>query len=262
MPREATHRPSAAVHGTGERMRARPFRHRLAAVAWLSLVAIGCGTKARVGSMKVVDPAVQKQPRWHHETIPGGYRLGPYEILAPRVRESAADERIPVTGGVYPGYRYDLELTLFVPAEKRTHDVRCTGRRQANLDADFAAIAGEQKHDMLVECDIRSAGAHWSFTAAGRLDDNIAGELVQEGDASGLPPARVEIILWAVRAKYFRRDLPYPVLQVRRGKHVVAAMIVAKDEWAWVQPSADVELREAAVATLAALRHLPLGFEE
>lgn len=213
--------------------------------------------------MKVVDPTLQKQPRWQHQTIRGGYRLGPYQILAPRVRETATDQTMPMAeGAAHPAYRYDLELTLFVPKARHTHAVRCVGRRQANLDTDFATIASEQKDTVLIECDIKSSTTHWSFVAGGRLDDNIGGELVQEGAPADAMPVKVEIILWTKRAKYFFRDLPYPVLQVRNGKQVVAAMIVANSEWAWVQPSAPAELREVAMATLAAIRHLPLGFEE
>ncbi len=239
-------------------------RSRLCFAACVVALTSGCGEKARLGSMKVVDPTVQKQPRWSHEDIPGGYRLGPYDILAPRVKETAIDQTMPVAegGGVHPAYRYDLELTLFVPEKQRTHAVQCVGRRQANLDSDFAAIATEQKHSILIECDIRSAHSRWAFVAGGRVDDNIGGDLTKEGASGDAVPVKVEIILWSMRAKYFHRDLAFPVLQVRQGKQVVAAMIVADQEWAWVQPAVPAELREVAIATLAAVRHLPLGFEQ
>jgi hypothetical protein len=239
-------------------------RSKLRLAACVLALTSGCGSeKARLGSMKVVDPTVQKQPRLTHEDIPGGYRLGPYDILAPKVREFAIDQTMPIDGvAAYPAYRYDLELTLFVPAKQRTHDVQCVGRRQANLDNTFAAVATEQKDNVLIECDIRSARSRWAFVAGGRLDDNIGGDLVQEGARTDAAPVKVEIILWSTRAKYFNRDLAYPVLQVRRGKQVIAAMIVGDREWAWVQPDAPAELREVAMATLAAVRHLPLGFEQ
>lgn len=239
-------------------------RSRLRLAACVLALTGGCGEKARLGSMKVVDPTVQKQPMLVRQDIPGGYRLGPYDILAPRVRESAIDQSMPVGEGgeTYPAYRYDLELTLFVPKASRTHAVQCIGRRQPNLDSTFAAVATEQKDNVLIECDIRSAKSRWSFVAGGRLDDNIGGDLTQEGSSGETAPVKVEIILWSMRAKYFHRDLAYPVLQVRQGKQVVAAMIIADDEWAWVQPAAPAELREVAMATLAAVRHLPLGFEQ
>jgi hypothetical protein len=82
------------------------------------------------------------------------------------------------------------------------------------------------------------------------------------GDDGGPVSAKVEIILWMKRVKLISRHLAEPVAQVRRGDDVVAAMVLSRPEWAWVRTAEREELRGAAMATLAAIRLLPLGFDE
>jgi hypothetical protein len=212
----------------------------------------------RRASLKTVDPAIQKQPRWERERIAAGYRLGPYEIGKPRVRESALDQDLgtPIEGGRRPGWRYELDLVVRAP--ERSYAAHCIAKRVPSNIADYGEIADVANDVVDIGCEIEGA-AKWNFTASGRLDKNVGGDL-RRGDIPSAAPLKVEIILWIARLKLLRRHLADPIAQVRRSNGTVAAMIISRPEWAWAQASADAETRGIAMTTLAAVNALPLGW--
>lgn len=223
-------------------------------------LASGCATLRR-DSLRAIDPEVQKQPRLVRARAPGGFRLGPYTIVQRKLREHAIDREpaLTIEGPPRPTWRWDLELELARDGGA-TMRGRCTGTRRSNIDSDFGTVASIANDDVKIECDFDGGDVRWHFAAAGRLDANIGGELVPD-DASATP-SKVEILLWFKRVKLISRHLAEPVAQVRRGKRVVAAMVLSRPEWAWVQRAEPDEMKAAAMITLAAIRLLPLGFDE
>jgi hypothetical protein len=224
----------------------------------------GCATVRR-DSLKIIDAQVQKQPRLQRARARGGFRLGPYTIVQRRLREHALDQipAVTIDGPRHPGWRWELELELAIDRGGAPWRASCVGQRQANVDADFAAISEIANDTVTIECELLRERARWRFFAAGRLDQNIAGELhLADAPPEAPPDAKVEIMLWMKRIKLISRHLAEPVAQVRRGDHVVAAMVLSRPEWAWVRTAEGAELRGVAMATLAAIRLLPLGFDE
>jgi hypothetical protein len=100
----------------------------------------------RRASLKTVDPTVQKNPRWERERAKGGFRLGPYTVLRPELRETAIDED-RVTGGAEsaadmtrkPGWRWHVALTVRGP--DREYVALCTGLRVPTIIADYGEVA-------------------------------------------------------------------------------------------------------------------------
>ena len=223
-------------------------------------IASGCATLRR-DSLKAIDAEVQQQPRLVRARAQGGFRLGPYTIVQRKLREHALDREpaLTIEGPPRPTWRWDLELELAID-RGATWKGRCIGTRRSNIDSDFGTVAGVANDDVAITCDFDGADMKWHFAAKGRLDGNIFGELVAD-DASAAP-STVEILLWMKRMKLISRHLAEPVAQVRHGERVVAAMVLSRPEWAWVQRAEPDRMKAAAMITLAAIRLLPLGFDE
>lgn len=229
------------------------------ALALAFALASGCEGLRRA-ALKTIDAKIQQQPRWERERSPGGYRLGPYAVVIRSLREHAIGQDLgrPTDGPRNPGWRYELELELRGPA--RSYIAHCTGHRIPTIVADYGEIADVANDQVSIACAIE--GEHrWTFTSEGRLDKNIGGEL-RRADEPSAAPCKVEIVMWLARLKLFRRHLNDPVAQVRKDGRAVAAMVIARPEWAWVEASAPSELQGVGLTTLAAIRALPLGFEE
>ncbi len=229
-------------------------------VAVLALfAAVGCSAIRR-DSLKLVDGQLQREPRLVRERVRGGFRLGPYTIVQHRLRQHGGDASAVTEGPPRPVSRWDLELELKDAAEPTPWRARCTGTRRSNLDSDFGVVAGIANDSVTIDCELAQAEARWRLSAAGRLDGNIAGELTSADPSAS--PAKVEIILWIKRVKLIPRHIAEPIAQVRRGDRAIAAMILSRPEWAWVLRKEAREPRAAAMTALAAIRLLPLGFDD
>lgn len=215
----------------------------------------------RRASLKTTDPGVQKNPRWERERGgDGSFRLGPYTIERARIRESSVDLAM-VTAAVgprRPGWRYDLELVVHGP--DRDFRATCTGHRVPTVGADYGEVADVTNDEVRIACDVQGEH-HWHLEAGGRLDKNLGGRMTAT-DASAIAPLQLEVLLWVVKLKLLRRHLDAPVLQLRRDKQVLGAMIVARPEWAWIAAGESSEIRGVVLTTLAAIDALPLGFED
>lgn len=233
----------------------------------LVLVSTSCDGLRRA-SLKIVDPTVQKNPRWERERAKGGFQLGPYTVLRPVLRETAIDEDRVTAGAAgagadadatrKPGWRWHVELTVRGP--DREYVARCTGLRVPTIVADYGEIADVNNDEVRIDCDVQ--GEHrWRLSAQGRLDKNVGGEL-RAVDADGAAPMKLEILLWSVRLKLVRRHLAAPVVQMRRDRTTVAALIMDRPEWAWVAAGESAELRGVALTALLAVEALPLGWSE
>jgi hypothetical protein len=214
----------------------------------------------RRASLKIVDPTLQKNPRWERERAKGGFALGPYTVMRPELRESAVDEDAGVRADAprKPGWRWHVRLRVKAP--EREYVATCTGLRVPTIAADYGEIADVNNDEVQIDCDVQGE-QRWRMTAAGRLDKNVGGELrALESDA--IAPLKLEILLWMVRLKLVRRSLAAPVVQLRRDRTAVAALVMERPEWAWVAAGESAEVRGVSLAALLAIEALPLGWGE
>jgi len=231
----------------------------LVLVLVMSLGSVSCDGLRRA-SLKIVDPTLQKNPRWERERARGGFQLGPYTVLRPELRESAVDEDLGARTDAprKPGWRWHVRLTVRAP--EREYVATCTGLRVPTIGADYGEVADVNNDDVHIDCDVQGE-QRWRMTAQGRLDKNIGGEL-RAVDADGAAPLKLEILLWMVRLKLVRRTLAAPVVQLRRDRTAVAALVMERPEWAWVAAGESAELRGVALTALLAIEALPLGWGE
>lgn len=234
--------------------------HSALAVLAIALVGSTSCDGLRRASLKIIDPTVQKNPRWEREHAKGGFQLGPYTVLRPELRETAVDEDAGTRTDAprQPGWRWHVELTVRGP--DREYVARCTGLRVPTIVADYGEIADVNNDEVQIDCDVQG-DHHWRLSAQGRLDQNVGGEL-RAIDADGAAPMKLEILLWAVRLKLVRRHLAAPVVQMRRDRTTVAALIIDRPEWAWVAAGESAEIRGVALTALLAVEALPLGWSE
>lgn len=71
----------------------------------------------------------------------------------------------------------------------------------------------------------------------------------------------VELLLWHRLWNVSRRRLPASLALIRADGETRAALILDAPERAWLAPELDAHERELALASLLALRLLPLGFD-
>lgn len=215
----------------------------------------GCESLRRA-SLKFVDPTLQTRPKWERQHARHGFRLGPYLVERAKLREhvNVSGKQADFIGRA--GWGYELEQEVRGPT--RTYRSRCVAQRIPSVLVDYGEVADVANDEIDIAC--RIDGEHtWRFTARGRLDKNIGGEL-QRTDGADAPRLAIEILLWSVRLNLVRRHLAAPVMQARHGRQAVAALVAARPEWAWVQ--APDELGSIALTTLLAIDALPLGFDE
>ena len=124
---------------------------------------------------------------------------------------------------------------------------------------DYAAALDENQDEIAVACDLgRDNKQGWAFVTEAELSHNFAGTLTEHGSERSLT---VEVVMYVERFGKLRRHLPDPVAQVRDGETIVAAMVLARPEQAWVSRSSEPEVVDAAMSAMLALRFLPLGLE-
>jgi hypothetical protein len=229
---------------------------RLRTVALLGVVA-GCGV-ARRASVNVVDTQLRAQGQvLDRGEGRGPTRIGDYEIVSLSVTPTQVDPQGPlVAGDVHrPIVQHHLQMQLRAPTGEQW-GVQCISQRRQGASSDYAAVAGINKDDVAVRCELQSTDRHWTFVTEAELGVNFQGRL--SGPQSSLD---VEIMTYVQRFGWMRRPLPDPVAQVRRGDEAVAAMLLGRPEQAWVARGLSPEIAGPSIATMLALRHLPLGLD-
>ncbi len=230
----------------------------------LSLVLVvmvaGCTHKA---AAKVVDPQLLSEGTMLERTegSRSGFALGDYTYERTNLDRTPAPNAstgLSPDGLSRPAERLDLQMAMQVKDRRWTG--RCTALREPTGRQDYAAVT-EEFHDMVqIDCTFERGLDAWSFAMKGSLATNLGGLLTakRESVREGL---EVEVLLWRDVWGRVRRQIPEPVGQVRLKRSTAAAMILARPEQAWFEPSTPQELLDVAMVTLGALRMLPIGFE-
>jgi hypothetical protein len=188
--------------------------------------------------------------------------LGRYRVERLDVKEQPFDGAGPLApdaaGRTRPTQQWRLQFSLL--GGETPWDVQCIGQRRQPPDHDLAAAAGERRDEVAVTCQLAGAEQRWSLRIDGSLAANMIGKLESIDD----PPRAgkiVEIVMWHRLWNISRRHLPASLALIRSERATEAALILDKPERAWLAPELDAAERELALASMLALRLLPLGFE-
>lgn len=227
----------------------------------LSLVGgAGCAW-ARKASVDVVDPQLRASTEpISRDVHPDGFRLGRYAVAEPGLVREEPDEgrMLGRDGAPRPIEQHRLSLDVLADGSDRAWSVRCVSQRRRPAAIEYSAALDENRDEIAVQCDIADAGPKWILRTEAQLSSNFAGRL---DAADGERSLTVEVLLFAERWGRLQRHLPDPVAQIRDGDRIVAAMVLAKPEQAWLHPELDPVEADVAMAALLGLRFLPLGLE-
>lgn len=222
------------------------------------LLALGCGTARRM-SVNAVDTQLRaKGSMLERAPGRGPLRLGDYEVAELSVEPTRVDPAGPLDSEEVqrPMRQHHLVMKLRTP-QGRQWDVQCVSQRRQSTSADYAAVAGINRDDVAVECRLHAGEDRWTFRTEAELGTNFQGRLTGPADAK----LDVEVLLYVQRWGWLRRHLPDPVAQVRRNETAVAAMLLGRPEQAWIDAQLPADVAAPSLATMLALRHLPLGLD-
>lgn len=245
------------------------FRAR---ICLLSLILAGsaCSIRQRAAE-KLLDPQLLAEgDALEREQGGRDLQLGPYRVVG--LEQSEAPRAESEGGQGRPTLEYQLRFTLEhtqAPRAQLPWRADCTGVRRQPIDHDFAAAADEARDEVALRCVFAQGEAQgdqaerWELELAGTLANNLFGELVSTRAAAGDPSAnkRVEVLMWHRVWKISRRPLPASLATVLGAEGSEAALILSGRERAWLAPTLAEQQRGLAMATLLALRLIPLGFE-
>ncbi len=230
----------------------------------LCAIALG-GCFTHKAAAKVVDPALTAQGTALERSggSRGGFELGDYtfeRVHFERTPAPNASTGLSPDGQSRPSERIDLRMSMAI--SPRTWTATCRALREPTGRQDYAAVT-EEFHDVVqIDCTLEDGlGARWTFAMKGSLASNLGGTLKAEHAAFVGGGLEVEVLMWRDVWDRVRRKIPEPVAQVRVTRGTTAAMILARPERAWIDPATPTELLDVSMATLGALRMLPLDFD-
>jgi hypothetical protein len=254
-----------------------PMRSQLRQTSWcVALLAalilissgVGCGGARQGAAEKLIDPRLRERGVLVERQSPrGDLELGRYRVEQLRIDEQAFDGTGPLGpdagGRTRPTQQWRLQFSLLGGAQP--WEVECVGQRRQPPNHDLAATIDEPRDEVAAHCQLSSVERRWRLAIDGNLAANLSGRLEpldpldQRGDdARGKV---VEIVMWHRLWNVSRRRLPASLALVRSGGETEAALILDTPERAWLAAELDDTGRELALASMLALRLLPLGFD-
>lgn len=227
----------------------------------LVLVLGGCGHK---WTEKIIDPGLAREGTVLERSDGSrkAFTLGEFRFEETSLDREAtgASTGLSPDGQARPAERIDLQMTM--TAGDRRWGGACRAVREPTGRVDYAAVS-EEFHDVVqIDCTFDDgAGANWVFEMKGSLAANLGGRLSPTHASFVGGGLDVEVLMWRNVWEKVRRHLPRPVGQVRVKRGSTAAMLLDRPEKAWIDPSTPREVLDVSMATLGALRMLPLRFE-
>jgi hypothetical protein len=229
----------------------------------LGVVLTGC--LSHKAAAKLVDPALTSggTKLVRSEGGIGHFVLGDYRFERTRLDRTPAPNAstgLSPDGQSRPAERLDLALSM--TAKSRTWTGTCKALREPTGRSDYASVTDEFHDVVKIDCTFEDgAEGRWEFAMQGSLAANLGGTLTPTHASFVGGRLEVEVLMWRKVWDRVRRHLPEPVTQVRVKRGTVSAMILARPEHAWIDPSTPPEMLDAAMITMGALRFLPLNFE-
>ncbi len=239
----------------------RHFRRNSLLLLTAGVLISGCGAQQRAAE-NLIDPRLRREGVLvEHQADARELALGPYRVEQLQLEDEPFDGSGPLapdaSGRTRPTQQLDLKFSLVGGAT--TWIVECVGQRRQPPDHDLAAVADELRDEVAVHCQLAGGEQRWVLKIHGRLAANMLGQLDPVGtDAGGKV---VEIIMWHQLWSISRRHLPASLAVIRGDAGTEAALILDTPERAWLAPELDDSARELALASLLALRLMPLGFD-
>ncbi len=237
-------------------------------LAWIC--ASGCALEQRM-AVEVIDAPLREsgQELQASRGMDDAIHLGPYTVCA--IERHNTRDGTPLLPDLKPRpstfYHLSFELqSTDAHGPTTSFWTRCIAERRVAQNSDFAAAAGESHDEVALTCSLRDTNANtWTLSALGDVSRGLSGR-VQPTDKTGpqvqpSPNSTFEIEVLA-RRRFFRavaRELPFPVAQLRREHRASAAMLLDTPERAWLAEELNPDDRLLALATMLALRLLPLG---
>jgi hypothetical protein len=238
------------------------WQHGQTTILSASLAITSCGVQQQAAE-KLIDPRLHEQGVLV-ERHSGGrdLELGRYRVEGLQVDEQPFDGTGPLAanadGRTRPTQQWRLQFSLL--GGETPWDVQCIGQRRQPPDHDLAAAADELRDEVAVQCQLAGGEQRWLLRIDGSLAANMVGELESVDDRERAGKV-VEIVMWHRLWNVSRRRLPASLALIRAGGETEAALILDAPERAWLAPELDAGERELALASMLALRLLPLGFE-
>lgn len=241
-------------------MRRHPTHHRLFGPL-LVIAMLGCGARQQAAE-KLIDPQLRERGVLVERQSDGrDLELGRYRVEQLQVAEERFDGTGPLApdaaGRSRPTQQWRLRFALV--GGERPWDVQCVGQRRQPPDHDLAAAADEPRDEVAVHCQLAGGEHRFVLRIDGSLAANLTGTLESADDQrSGKV---VEIVMWHRLWNVSRRRLPASLALIHGDGRTEAALILDTPERAWLAVELDATQRELALASLLALRLLPLGFD-
>lgn len=233
--------------------------HSLLALGLLAV--LGCGAQQRAAE-KLIDPRLREHGVLvERQSARGELELGRYRVENLQIDAQPFDDTGPLAAGggghTRPTQQWRLQFSLI--GGESPWQVQCVGQRRQPPDHDLAAVIDERRDEIAVRCGLNDGARHWELRVDGNLANNLTGSLEPLGDGSS---KQVEIVMWHRLWNVSRRRLPASLALIREDAGTEAALILDAPERAWVAVELDAAGRELALASLLALRLLPLGFDD
>lgn len=232
-------------------------------IAAASLLAItSCGAQQQAAE-KLIDPRLHEQGVLvERQSGRRDLELGRYRVEALQLDDQPFDGSGPLApdakGRTRPTQQWRLQFSL--RGGETSWDVECVGQRRQPPDHDLAAAVDELRDEIAVRCQLAGGEQRWLLKIDGSLAANMAGELESIDDRERASKV-VEIVMWHRMWNVSRRRLPASLALIRADGETEAALILDAPERAWLAPELDANERELALASMLALRLLPLGFD-
>ena len=240
----------------------------------------GCALEQRM-AVEVIDAPLREtgQELQASRSPSDELHLGPYIITS--IQGQHTRDGTPLLPDLKPRpstfYHLSFELQRSDAQQPTTSfRVSCVAERRVAQNNDFAAAADESHDEVALTCSLHNENADtWTLSAQGDVSRGLSGSVRHIGGAKSEHPAQVpplstpsnpsnsafEVEVLA-RRRFFgavARELPFPVAQLRREHQATAAMLLDTPERAWLAKGLSHADRELALATMVALRLLPLG---
>ncbi|HFE47635.1 MAG TPA: hypothetical protein ENJ18_19460 [Nannocystis exedens] len=237
----------------------------------------GCALEQRM-AVEVIDAPLREtgQELQASRSPSDELRLGSYTITS--IQRQHTRDGTPLLPDLKPRPSTFYHLSFELQRSDAQHAttsfwVNCVAERRVAQNSDFAAAADESHDEVALTCTLHNKNTNtWTLSAQGDVNRGLSGSVGHVGGAKSEHPAEepplstpsrsafeVEVL---ARRRFFgavARELPFPVAQLRREHHASAAMLLDTPERAWLAKGLSHDDRELALATMVALRLLPLG---
>jgi hypothetical protein len=235
-------------------------RSRALTLALAPMLLSACLAQQRPAE-KLIDPRLRDDATLLVATRGPELAFDRYRVVDVELRDEPFDGSGPLSTSARGRATQQQRMNLRMIGGELEWQVECIAQRRSPPDADFAAAADEAHDEVAITCQIRGGEQRWRLQLGGVLGSDLLGEL-HSVDEREVPVAfELELLVWYQLWKFVRRSLPTPLVQIRDDSGTKAAMIFARPERVWFDRRLEARDGEVLLASLMALRLVPIGLE-